>query len=152
MRRSKCLTPKKFLQQAFYLDQRINSKIEQIETLNSLARKATSTLSDMPKAPGRNTSRLEDIIVKIVMLQEEINNDIDSLVDIKILITEMINDMEDKEQQMVLEKRYLNFLSFEQIAVDLNFSIQHVFRIHKQALSEIEPVIKEYEENKDESK
>lgn len=152
MRRSKRLTPKKFLQQAFYLDQRINSKIEQIDTLNSLARKATSTLSDMPKAPGRNTSRLEDIIVKIVMLQEEINNDIDSLVDIKIRMTEMINDMEDKEQQMVLEKRYLNFLSFEQIAVDLNFSIQHVFRIHKQALSEIEPVIKKYEENKDESK
>lgn len=146
------MTPKKFLQQAFYLDQRINSKIEQIDTLNSLARKATSTLSDMPKAPGRNTSRLEDIIVKIVMLQEEINNDIDSLVDIKIRITEMINDMEDKEQQMVLEKRYLNFLSFEKIAVDLNFSIQHVFRIHKQALSEIEPVIKKYEKNKDESK
>ena len=136
------MIPKNFLQQAFYLDQRINSKIEQIATLNSLARKATSTLSDMPKAPGRNTSRLEDIIVKIVMLQEEINNDIDSLVDIKIRITEMINDMEDKEQQMVLEKRYLNFSSFEQIAVDLNFSIQHVFRIHKQALSEIEPVIK----------
>lgn len=152
MRRSKCLTPKKFLQQAFYLDHRINSKIEQIDSLNALAQKATSTLSDMPKAPGRGTSHLEEIIVKIVMLQEEINKDIDNLVNIKVQITEMINEMVDKEQQMVLEKRYLNFLSFEQIAVDLNFSIQHVFRIHKQALSEIEPVIKKYEENKDESK
>lgn len=139
------MTPKIFLQQAFYLDHRINSKIEQIDSLNGLAQKATSTLSDMPKAPGRNTSRLEEIVVKIVMLEEEINKDIDTLVDTKVQITELINEMLDKEQQMVLEKRYLNFLSFEQIAVDLNFSIQHVFRIHKQALLAIEPVIRKHE-------
>ncbi len=135
------LTAKKYLQQAFYLDHQINSKIEQIDTLNTLAQKATSTLSDMPKAPGRNTSRLEDIIVKIVMLEEEINKEINTLVDTKVQIIEIIKEISDKEQQMVLEKRYLNFLPFEQIAVDLNFSIQHVFRIHKKALSEIEPVI-----------
>lgn len=135
------MTPKEFLQQAFYLDHRINSKIEQIDSLNSLAQKATSTLSDMPKAPGRNASRLEEIIVKVVMLEEEINKDIDELVELKVKITEVINDVPDKEQQMVLEKRYLNFLSFEQIAVDLNFSIQHVFRIHKQALCSIEAIL-----------
>lgn len=146
------MTAKKYLQQAFYLDHQINSKIEQIDTLNTLAQKATNTLSDMPKAPGRNTSRLEDIIVKIVMLEEEINKDINTLVDTKVQITEMINEINDKEQQMVLEKRYLNFLPFEQIAVDLNFSIQHVFRIHKKALSEIEPLLKNIEESKVESK
>ena len=135
------MKPKEFLQQAFYLDHRINSKIEQIDSLNSLAQKATSTLSDMPKAPGRNTSRLEEIIVKVVMLEEEINKDIDELVDLKVKITEVINEVPDKEQQMVLEKRYLNFLSFEQIAVDLNFSIQHVFRIHKQALCSTETIL-----------
>ncbi|MGX7168932.1 DUF1492 domain-containing protein [Facklamia hominis] len=135
------MTPKEFLQQAFYLDHRINSKIEQIDSLNSLAQKATSTLSDMPKAPGRNISRLEEIIVKVVMLEEEINKDIDELVDLKVKITEVINEVPDKEQQMVLEKRYLNFLSFEQIAVDLNFSIQHVFRIHKQALCSTEAIL-----------
>ena len=135
------MTPKEFLQQAFYLDHRINSKIEQIDSLNSLAQKATSTLSEMPKAPGRNASRLEEIIVKVVMLEEEINKDIDELVDLKVKITEVINEVPDKEQQMVLEKRYLNFLSFEQIAVELNFSIQHVFRIHKQALCSTEAIL-----------
>lgn len=126
---------KEFLKQAFYLDHRINSKIEQLEALNALAQKANATLSDMPKGPRQSNSRLEEVVVKIVTLQEEINADIDKLVDMKKEIASVINSVEDKEQLVVLEKRYLNFLSFEQIAVDLNYSIQHVFRIHKNALT-----------------
>ena len=48
---------KEYLKQAFYLDKRINSKLEQVESLNALATKATSTLSDMPKSPNRGTSK-----------------------------------------------------------------------------------------------
>ena len=54
------MNAKEYLKQAFYLDKRINSKLEQVESLNALATKATSTLSDMPKSPNRGTSKLED--------------------------------------------------------------------------------------------
>ena len=77
------MNAKEYLKQAFYLDKRINSKLEQVESLNALATKATSTLSDMPKSPNRGSSKLEDTIVKIIDLQEEINRDIDKLVDLK---------------------------------------------------------------------
>ncbi len=42
------MTTKEFLNQAYRIDQRINSKLEQIISLHALATKATSTLSDMP--------------------------------------------------------------------------------------------------------
>ena len=77
------MNAKEYLKQAFYLDKRINSKLEQVESLNALATKATSTLSYMPKSANRGTSKLEDTIIKIVELQEEINKDIDKLVDLK---------------------------------------------------------------------
>ena len=96
---------KEYLKQAFYLDKRISSKLEQVESLNALATKATSTLSDMPKSPGRGTSKLEDTIVKIVDLQKGINRDIDKLVDLKKEIIRTIKKMEDKELQVVLEKK-----------------------------------------------
>ena len=137
---------KEFLKQAFYLDHRINSKIEQLDALNALAQKANATLSDMPKGHRQRNSRLEEVVVKIVTLQEEINADIDKLVDMKKEIASVINSVEDKEQLVVLEKRYLNFLSFEQIAVDLNYSIQHVFRIHKQALCSTEIILLNHQE------
>ena len=131
------MNAKEYLKQAFYLDKRINSKLEQVESLNALATKATSTLSDMPKSSNRGTSKLEDTIVKIVDLQEEINRDIDKLVDLKKEIVRTIKKIEDKELQVVLEKRYLCFESWERIAVEMNYSIQHIFRLHSKALKNI---------------
>ena len=46
--------------------------------------------------------------------------------------------IEDKELQVVLEKRYLCFESWEKIAVEMNYSIQHIFRLHSKALKNIE--------------
>ena len=39
---------KEYLSQAYRLDQRINSKIEQVASLNELATKCTSTITGMP--------------------------------------------------------------------------------------------------------
>ena len=61
---------KKYLSQAFGLNQRIESKIDQIAVLNDLATKATVTYSDMPKSPNRDGSRMEDAIIKIIDLTQ----------------------------------------------------------------------------------
>ncbi|MGF3066967.1 DUF1492 domain-containing protein [Facklamia sp. P12950] len=132
------MNTKEYLKQAFYLDKRINSKLEQVESLNALATKATATLSDMPKSPNRGASKLEDTIVKIIDLQEEINRDIDRLVDLKKEIADSIFSLKDKEEQTVLEKRYLCFNTWEQIAVDMNYSIQYCFNVHRNALKTID--------------
>ena len=91
----------------------------------------------MPKSPNRGSSKLEDTIVKIIDLQEEINRDIDKLVDLKKEIARTIKKIEDKELQVVLEKRYLCFESWEKITVEMNYSIQHIFRLHSKALKNI---------------
>lgn len=58
------MTAKEYMEQARYLDMQINSKIEQIRNLNELATKATTVYSDMPHSPNRNTSRMEETVVK----------------------------------------------------------------------------------------
>lgn len=131
------MNTKEYLKQAFYLDKRINSKLEQVENLNTLATKANATLSDMPKSPNRGTSRLEETIVKIIDLQQEINKDIDKLVDLKAEIVRLIKKVENKELQAILEKRYLCFDSWEKIAVDMNYDIRHIHRLHNRGLKEI---------------
>ena len=54
------MTAKNYLGQAYRLDQRINSKIDQISSLNDLATKCTSTITDMPKNPNRSSSPMAD--------------------------------------------------------------------------------------------
>jgi len=136
------MNTKEYLKQAFYLDKRINSKLEQVENLNALATKANATLSDMPKSPNRGTSRLEETIVKIIDLQEEINRDIDKLVDLKAEIVRVIKKVENKELQAILEKRYLCFDSWEKIAFEMNYDIRHIHRLHNLGLKETSKLIK----------
>ena len=128
------MTVKEYLGQAYRLDQRINSKLEQLESLNGLATKCTSTLTGMPKNPSRSTSLMADAVAKIVDLQAEINRDIDLLVDLKCEMVRVIKNVDHAEYQTLLELRYLCFKTWEQIAVDMNYSIDNVYRIHRKAL------------------
>lgn len=129
------MTAKDYLGQAYRLDQRINSKLEQVASLNDLATKATSTLTGMPKNPNRATSMMADAIAKIIDLQAEINNDIDRLVDLKREIVGLIKTINNMEYQTLLEKRYLCFETWEQIAVDMGYNVRHVYRIHDEAVA-----------------
>lgn len=131
------MTAKEYLSQAYRLDQRINSKLEQVSSLSELATKVTTTFSDMPKNPNHATSKMADSIIKIIDLQAEINHDIDCLVDLKREIVKIIKAVENTEYQTLLEKRYLCFETWEQIAVDMGYSIQHIYRLRDKALEKI---------------
>lgn len=124
-----------YLGQAFRLDQRINSKIEQVRSLNDLAAKCTSMITGMPGNPNRGKDSIGDIIAKIVDLQEEINRDIDALVDLKAEIYSVIRAIDNVECQTLLELRYLSFMRWEEIAVHLNYGMENVYRLHRKALN-----------------
>lgn len=131
------MTAKEYLSQARYLDLRINNKIRQVAMLHELATKCTSTISDMPRNPSPGRSAMADTIGKIIDLEAEINRDIDRLVDLKREMSGVINAVEDTQCQMLLEMRYICFRSWEEIAVEMNFNIRHIYRIHRQALKNI---------------
>ena len=131
------MTTKEYLAQAYRIDQRINSKLEQIVSLRELATKATSTLSDTPPSGSRNVHSMEGIIVKMMELENEINADIDVLIDLKKEIMSIIKKINNPEQQTLLELRYLCFKTWEQIAVDMGYSIQNAYKVHDRALENI---------------
>ena len=131
------MTAKEYLSQAYRLDKRIDSKIEQLKSLNLLATKCTSTLSDMPKSQSISISRQKKTKKKKVDLQEEIIRDIDSLVDLKRDIVRTIKSVQNPEYQIILELRYLCFKTWEEIAVQMNCSIDNVFKIRKNALKSV---------------
>jgi len=136
-RGSAVMTVREYLSQAYYLDQRINSKIEQVESLNDLARKAGCAISGMPRNPDRAVSSMANAVEKIVDLQAEINADIDRMVSLKSEIMGAIRQVDDPEFQTLLEKRYLNFHTWGQIAADMGYNVRHLYRIHDRALLEV---------------
>jgi hypothetical protein len=137
------MTNKEYLAQAYRIDQRINSKLEQIISLRDLSTKATSTLSDMPGNATRNVRSMEGVIVKMIDLENEINTDIDTLVDLKKEFVSIIKKVNNTEYQTLLELRYLCFKTWEQIAVDMGYDLRYIHKLHNRALEDCEINFKE---------
>ena len=136
------MTAKEYLSQARTLDMRIKSKLQQIESLNELATSCTITYSGMPRNPNHGGSKVERAVLKIIELQESLKKDVEDLVELKEQIMATIQSVADVELQTLLEKRYLCFLSWEKIAVEMHYSIQHIYRMHDTALSCVSTIMR----------
>ena len=116
------MTSKEYLEQARFLDMRINAKLEQLESLKNLRLRAESA---------------DGTVTKIAVMQEEINRDIDELVDLKAEITRRIRQLSKPEYQTVLELRYLCFMTWEEIGDRMRYSMPYLFKLHTRALEEL---------------
>lgn len=132
------MTAKEYLQQALRLDERINSKISQVESLRELATKCTLTITGMPRNSSPSQSTMADAVCKIINLEDEINHDIDRLVDLKREMVEVIKKVDDVECSLLLELRYLCFKPWEDIAVEMGYTLRNIHYLHKQALRLVE--------------
>ena len=131
------MTAKEYLSQAYRLDQRICSKQEQIAALNELSTSCTATMTGMPHNPNRGNSRMADAVCRIVDLQNSIAADMRELVELKREIIETINAVENIDYRLILEKRYISGKSWPEIAVDLNYKMRHLYKLHDAALETV---------------
>ena len=131
---------KEYLEQARKLDDRIDTKIQYLEYLNCLATKCTSVMSHAPRG-GNQQNGLDATVAKIIDLENEINADIDRLVDLKAEITKVINQVPDSTQRMLLEKRYLCRMMWEDIGCELHYGPTWTKKIHFEALESVEKIL-----------
>jgi hypothetical protein len=139
------MTAKEYLGQAYKLDLRINGKLEQLESLRSLTQKVTVSFDRQPVSHTRNVSSLEDTILHLIEVENEINTSIDTLVDLKMEIVGSIAGVENLDYQILLEKRYICFHSWEEIASELQCTIRWVHELHKRALQAFQLLLDENE-------
>ena len=136
------MTAKEYLSQARTLDMRIQSKLQQIKSLNELATSCAVVYSDIPRNPNRSGSKTERTVLKIIEIEDRLKRDVDNLVELKNEIMETIHAIDDMELQALLEKRYLCCLTWDQIAIEMNYSIQHIYRMHNEALSCVSEILR----------
>lgn len=130
------MNAKEYLSQAFQLDQRINSKLEQVSMLRDLALKTTSVLQDDKVQSTKQQSPMESALVKLMCLEEEINDDIDQLIDLKRELATFVSEIENHSYRLLLELRYLSGSTWEEVAAIMGYDVRWVYRLHRKALKE----------------
>lgn len=136
------MNAKQFLRQVRYLDDLIDTKLEQIQELRSLAEKVTSTLSlDGTSLQSSGLQdKIGDLVARIVDLQMEIEKATSRMIDIKTKAMRLIDNMPTPEHRLLLQMRYLRGLTWEQIAVDMAYTYRGIHYLHSRALREFEEV------------
>jgi len=143
------MTAKELLGQAYRLDQRINSKLEQVASLENMAMNCTSAITGMPRNTNSSVSQMADAVCKIIDIKNNLNDDLAQLLNYKISILEIIQSVNNLEYRLILEKRYLCYQPWEDIAYDLDYSVSWVLKLHRKALRAVDAVISG-KENKNE--
>ena len=128
------MTPKEYLNQAYWLDRRINSKLAQLSALQEMVTKTTSIMSNHVVSRTRNVHSMEDVMARIIDMQAEINGDIDRLVNLKREIMQAVKAVDNPELQTLLELRYLCFMDWPDIASEMHCSESNVYKVHSRAL------------------
>lgn len=131
---------KSYLNQAYYIDKRIDVLQNELSMLESKLYKCTPSYSNT----GSNSSpqpTFEYTIDKVIQYRNRLNIEIDNLIDKKRDIKKTIDKLSNDKEKLVLHKRYINFQTFESIAEDLNLESRQIYRIHKKSLEKLKNVI-----------
>lgn len=128
---------KKYLQEIQRLEELLNQRLEELSSLKTMYGLRGCNLSEKVQTSTKGDT-LESSVIKCVELQDKVNTMIDEFVDKKHHIISQIQSLTDTRCIKILYMRYIRYMSFESMAVELHYSYDHVTRLHKKALIDFE--------------
>ncbi|GKH46030.1 sigma factor-like helix-turn-helix DNA-binding protein [Anaerotruncus massiliensis (ex Togo et al. 2019)] len=109
---------------------------EEILRWESLSRKTTTTMG--AAGGGSNgEDKLQAAVEKIVRWQNRLTLQLAERVRLREEIEAAIGTVEDERLRLLLRYRYIDGLTFERIAVELNYSWRQICNLHGKALNEV---------------
>lgn len=133
------MTPKQYLQQAYLLDEKINSRLRELEQLRRLEAsvQGVDLTRERVQCSRRFRSQVENIAQKIIDLEQRINSEIDRLLELKLEIRKVIESVDNETEQLLLRLRYIEYKRWDEIAEIMGYSKRQVTRLHGYALQKI---------------
>lgn len=131
------MTAKEWLQRGWKLDKEINALL----SLRAEARRRALSISPSYKGDVVQSSANPHKFDKLVELESLIDARVDELTGIRSEILATIRQVPDARYRTLLIERYTEFKTWEQIAVDMNYSFRRVTQMHGEALAALLPII-----------
>ncbi len=132
------MTTKEYLGQIGRLDKTIQNKMAEILQYREMSFSLASISSDVRVRTTPDVDRIGNAIARLDEMEQQLDEIIDRYVDRKNHIIAQIDAMEDEMHYQVLFARYIEKKTFEKIAMELNYSLRQISRVHESALADFE--------------
>lgn len=131
------LNAKQWLSRARTIDREINELLKEKEEVRDRVLKITQSYTADTVQSSKDPHKFD----RVVELEAEIDRNIDELVVVKTEINKGISQLTDGRYREILRLRYLQGMTFERIAVTMNYSWRHVCTLHGRALLKMEEIV-----------
>ncbi|HOV68838.1 MAG TPA: DUF1492 domain-containing protein [Clostridia bacterium] len=123
------------------INQRIETKREQIERLRELVQYATGKYTAELKGKTGSYSKLDAYIPKYLDMEKKLQAEAEDLIKLLEEARELISRIENPEYRLVLELRHIEMLRWCEICERMKYERRNVFYIHSRALSAFEKIL-----------
>lgn len=135
------MTAKEYLHQYGQLKREVLRLIDERQRWVDLATKITPTYSDAPKGGQSSAGKIPAAVERIAEQEEKIDAKIAELTKLQGEIEKLLNEVKNPDYRLLLELRYLQGLTWEQIAERMHYSWRHIVRLHGKALLQMQNVM-----------
>lgn len=126
----------KELTRVWRLDKHIRDKVDKLDRLRASVGNSGVRYDTDPVQSSSGLDRLERTIAEIVDLEKEIDEMIDRYSEYKNYVISKIDKIPNEKSRNVLYDRYILFMSFTDISVDMKVCSRWARRLHERALVE----------------
>ena len=141
---------KDYLKKIEILDIKINTRLEELESLKALATKTTGTMGGERVQSSSDQQKMASCVNRIVDLMDELNADIDYFVDYKRTALQIIDKHCTPDCISLLYKRYFQYKAWETIAHEMRLTYKWVAGgMHNKALAQLQKGLKEARHGED---
>lgn len=124
------------LKQIRLIDLEVKTKMEELDRLNNSFLKSPS-LKEINVQESK-VSLKDDAYVKIINLNDYINDKVDKLIDLKYQLIQAIEQLDNSRERTIIWMKYISSKSWDEIAEELKISKTTLFILHDEAVKKIE--------------
>lgn len=128
------------LKQIRLIDLEVKSKMEELDRLNNSFLKSPS-LKEINVQESKVTLK-DDAYVKIINLNDYINDQVDKLIDLKYQLIQAIEQLDNSRERTIIWMKYISSKGWDEIAEELKISKTTLFILHDEAIKKIEKCTK----------
>ena len=132
---------KDYLNQVKKLDLLIKNKLIEKQQWKDIALGVTANMDGERVQSSGTKSKMADALVKCIDIETEINNLIDKLIDTKKEVIQTIERLDSPTEYDILHKRYIQFLSLQEIADHYGRDYTTITTAHGRALKNVQKIL-----------